>query len=357
MTSVISEKPILVTGATGFIAGHTIKLLLEQGNRVRGTVRDLNKTSGYEFLKKLPNAETHLEFVEADLSNKNAFDEAVHGCEYVLHLASPFVLEVKDPQNDLVTPAIQGTLSALQASVKDGHVKRVVVTSSVASVAEHGEDGRTYNENDWNTDSTLHVNSYYFSKVEAEKAALEYMKTEEAKQSGLELAVICPSYVIGPSLSNIVNTSNQIFQKIMTKGELPGVVSLSFPQVDVRDVARAHILALTADLSKVEEARFICHNKTSTMKEVIEVLKQEFPEYPYPTFNLSCGVGDSVVKLASWFQPRGMRQYMQANIGKPLYFDNSKIKNTLGLEFGDINQTILDTARDMIEKKQIPDPK
>ena len=130
----ITNKPICVTGASGFIASYLIRELLDCGYNVRGTVRGLTEGSKYEYLTSLLGAPERLELMQAELLTEGSYDEAIAGCEYIMHTASPYVLDVKDSQHDLVDPALKGTLNVMQACVKAGSVKRVVLTSSVAAV-------------------------------------------------------------------------------------------------------------------------------------------------------------------------------------------------------------------------------
>ncbi|MGZ3477693.1 MAG: NAD-dependent epimerase/dehydratase family protein, partial [Polyangiales bacterium] len=215
---------ILVTGANGFIASHIVELLLAKGHRVRGTVRSANKEK----------ARAGLELVEAELLAEGAFDRAAEGCDAVIHTASPYVLDAKDPQKDLVDPAVHGTRNVLSACKKSKSVKRVVVTSSMASITDEPESDHVLTEADWNVKSSLERNPYYYSKTLAEKAGWEFVEKEKP---GFDLVTINPFLVIGPSLGSSINTSNQLFVDLLA-GTYPGVMNLTWGFVDVRDVAR-----------------------------------------------------------------------------------------------------------------------
>lgn len=229
------------------------------------------------------------------------------------------------------------------------NVKRVVLTSSVAAITDSPDSNKVYSELDWNDASNLDRNPYYYSKVCAERAAWGYVK----KNPSIELVVINPCLVIGPSYSKEVNPSNKIVIGMIT-GDFAGIMSLGWAFVDVRDVARAHILAMASknikfDYSSVENyPRFVCSSETVNMKDLIATLGKLFPEYKakLPTTNLQCTLGDFVVKFASIFQPKGMRSYLQTNLGKYAYLNNSKIKQGLGMTFINVEQTFSDVIND-----------
>jgi len=219
----ITDNPICVTGASGFIASYVIRELLDGGYAVRGTVRGLTKGNTYEYLTSFPGAAERLELVQAELLTEGSYDEAIAGCEYVIHTASPYVLDVKDPQLDLVDPALKGTLNVLQACAKAGSVKKVVLTSSVAAGFDEPVSGHVYAEKDWNETSSLTRNPYFYSKTLAERSAWEFVEKENP---AFELVVINPGVVIGASLVPSLNTSNQILRDVLA-GTYPMVMSSS----------------------------------------------------------------------------------------------------------------------------------
>jgi len=145
-----TEKPVCVTGASGFIAAHVVKQLLEKGYKVKGTVRNLKNRSKYSYLDNLPGAGDRLELVEAELLKEGSFEEAVKGCAYVIHTASPYKIDVKNPQTDLVDPAVKGTLNVLRSCKNISSVKRVVLTSSFAAISDETEKNKVLSEGDWN---------------------------------------------------------------------------------------------------------------------------------------------------------------------------------------------------------------
>jgi dihydroflavonol-4-reductase len=341
VTSPVTDAPVLVTGAGGFIASHIVSQLLDAGYRVRGTVRDPSRTAKHTHLTTMPGADERLELIAADLLTPHAFDEAVVDCEYVLHTASPYALNTDDPQRDLVDPAVNGTISVLEACVGAGSVRRVVLTSSVAAITDLA-DGHLNTEADWNTRSSLTRNPYYFSKTLAEQASWSFM---DRSRPGFDLVVVNPFYVIGPSFGPEMNTSHG-FLTGLTNGSVPAILSIEWPFVDVRDVARAHVLAMENPRAN---GRHIVAAGTRTMRQVVDLLRANGwgDRYRLPSISMDRGIGISLSRMVAVFQPSGNRDYLRNHLGGVMRFDNSKARNDLGLIFRDIDQTVLDTMTDL----------
>ena len=260
------NSPILVTGGNGFVASHIISQLLAKGYRVRllyrfnlisilvfvvncdlfglqqvrTSVRDITKEANYAFLKSLPNADNNLEIFPADLNNVDSFSPGFTDVEIVLHVASPYVLNVTNPQKDLVDPAVNGTKAILDLCHTHPLVKRLVLTSSVAAVSDCFDSNKIYNEDDWNVTSSLVRNPYYYSKTLAEREAVRFM--EEHPDTHFDLVRINPFVVLGPSLNGKLNESHQALLAFLD-GTVPGVIDVSHSICDVRDIATAHIVA------------------------------------------------------------------------------------------------------------------
>ena len=337
----ITGSPVLVTGASGFIASHIVRELLEGGYRVRGTVRDPERARSEGHLTGLSGAAERLELTAADLLAPGAFDDAVRDCELVIHTASPYTLDVTDPQRDLVEPAVRGTISILESCRESSTTRRVVLTSSVAAITDQA-DGHLNTESDWNTRSSLTRNPYYYSKTLAERAAWQFM---EAAKPRFDLVAVNPFFVIGPSLGPAVNTSHASLIGL-TNGSIPVVLALTWPIVDVRDVARAHILAME---NPAAAGRYLVAAKTRTMRQVVDLLRANGWEarYKLPSIGLDNAVGVALSRLVAGFQTSGTRDYMRSHLGGEMRFDNSKAKRELGIEFRDVDQTILDTMDDL----------
>lgn len=343
----ITNKPICVTGASGFIASYVIRELLDNGYTVRSTVRGLTKGNNYEYLTFLTGAAERLELVQAELLTDGSYDEAIAGCEYVIHTASPYVLDVKDPQHDLVDPALKGTLNVLQACGKSGSVKKVVLTSSVAAVFDEPISGHGYTEKDWNETSSLTRNPYFYSKTLAERSAWDYIEKENP---AFELVVVNPSVVIGPSLVPSLNTSNQILRDILA-GTYPMIMSITWGFVDVRDVAHAHILAMENEKAK---GRYLCTSETLGMSEVVSILREAgYSNYKLPKMKMTGMAGNVMVKILVSTQPKGVRTFIRTHVGRSVEYDNSKIRQELGISFRSVKESILEAVKDLLRWKHI----
>ena len=332
-----------VTGASGFVGAQIVATLLERGHHVRATVRSVNPDK-YDFLMALPGAQERLELVRGQLLEAGSYDEAVQGCRWVFHCASPYSMTVSDPQRDLVDPAVEGTRNVLASCKKTDSVERVVVTSSMAAVTDEPQPGHVYTEDDWNTRSSLTRNPYYFSKVQAEKEAWRFEKEESP---GFSLVVINPFVVIGPSLVPSLNSSNQILRDLVTGG-YPAIVDLTWGMVDVRDVAEAHVRAAERPEA---EGRFVCAAETRHMKDVVAQLRQlgYGEKTKLPRLDLSSPVGTKVTGLLALFQPAGVRGYLRTHLGRSVAFDNAKICEQLGMSFRPLAETIEEAMQSLVQ--------
>src|SRR5436190_3275965 len=292
----VTAAPVLVTGASGFIASRIIDQLLAAGYLVRGTVRSLRKDKEHDLapLRALAGASDRLDLVEADLVADGSFDSAAAGCEYVMHTASPYVLDTTDPQRDLVDPAVNGTRNVLGACQRAATVKRMVLTSSMAAITDEPGSGHVLTESDWNEKSSLERNPYYYSKTLAERAAWQFM---DERNRTFDLVAINPFLVIGPSLVPGLNPSNQIFVDLLT-GTYPGIVSLTWGFVDVRDVAAVHVRAMETPSAS---GRYICAGETASMRTVVGILKKHGwgDGYRLPSIGLDNPIGDAIVRAGS----------------------------------------------------------
>jgi dihydroflavonol-4-reductase len=345
----ITSKPVCVTGASGFIAAHIVRELLAKGYSVRGTVR--NSPGNYPYLLGLPGASDRLELVEAELLSDGAYDRAVEGCDYVMHTASPYEINVKNPQTDLVDPAVNGTETVLESCLKSGGVKRVILTSSIAAITDEPESMKVFTEKDWNTMSSLDRNPYQYSKTLAERAAWDFIMR---KRPRFDLVSINPTMVAGPSLGPSLNTTNRMIRDIM-KGVFPGIMDINWGFVDVRDVAKAHILAMENDTAS---GRYLCSAETMHMNALVALLKSSgFDAYPLPKIDLSGKVGTLFMKGLSFTQPRDTGMFIRTNIGRTARYDNAKIKRELGLSFMPVKESIIETVKDMVTWGHLPPQK
>ena len=301
-------EKVLVTGITGYIGEHCAAELLREGYEVVGTVRSLAKADATR--KAISNvAQTdNLSFVEADLLSDKGWEVAMQGCSYVLHVASPFFLKEPQNENELIAPAVDGTLRVIKAA-KSAEVKRLVLTSSTFAIIAGKETGK-YGPQDW-SDTNKNIGAYAKSKTLAERAAWA-----EVKGSNLELAVINPGAVFGPPIGSKDGAQNVAMMADMIAGKMPMIPDMAMGMVDVRDVAKLHIAAMTK--SGASGKRFIaCTAEPIEMSTVTQVLRDagysKAPARKAPTFLLKfMGIFDKQVK--------GMLPF----IGKKASYDNSE---------------------------------
>jgi dihydroflavonol-4-reductase len=335
-----SDLRVCVTGASGFVASWLVRELLERGVTVRGTVR---RVASADHLRALPGAVERLELVEADLTVPGSFEPAVRGCAAVFHTASPYVIQVDNPQRDLVDPAVSGTLDVLRACVKAGDVSRVVLTSSMAAVTDEPDESRVLTEADWNEKSTLQRNPYYLSKTMAERAAWTFVEREKPS---FDLVAMNPFVVMGPSLGPGLNVSNQIIAD-MVNGVYPGILSMTWGIVDVRDVAHAHVRA--AEVKPARGRYLLVQEPAVSMRTIVGWLREAGygDGTKLPSRGLDNAFGNLLVTLNSYVQPPGVGSYLRTHIGRVPRFTASKARTELGLSFRPTRETVLDTARDL----------
>jgi dihydroflavonol-4-reductase len=327
MGAIMAER-VLVTGASGYIAGHVVADLRAHGYLVRGTAR--RPVDGLD------------DVVTADLASDDGWREAVEGCDYIMHVASPFPIEAPKSEDELVRPAVDGTLRVLRAAA-DAGVKRVVLTSSVAAVVHgHTDDSVRRTEDDWSIADRSPA--YPKSKALAERAAWDY-----ARESGLELVSVNPGLVLGPLLGPSVTTSVQFVDQLLNR-KVPGSPNVGFAPVDVRDVAVAHRLALETPAAAGN--RYIVAGEHVWLREVAAMLAEEFnPKgYRVPTG----GVPTWMLRLVAPFDKRV--RLLLGFVGRRELVSADKAQRELGWTMRPFRDTVLDTARSLIEQGLAPNP-
>lgn len=271
----MQDETVLVTGVTGFIAFHCALQLLDRGYRVRGTVRSPAKRRELDdVLERNGRRPDEVETVVADLTKDEGWSEAVKGCRYVLHVASPFPATLPKSDDDLLIPARDGALRVLKAAREEG-VKRVVLTSSIAAVCYGHKRSitRPMTEEDWTDLSGSDTTPYIRSKTIAERAAWAFM----AERGGdMELTTVLPGLVFGPALGKDTGTSLDVIRQMMA-GKLPRAPRLGWPIVDVRDVAAAHVTAM--ETPKAAGERFLCSNDFIWVADIADILRRNFPAH------------------------------------------------------------------------------
>jgi nucleoside-diphosphate-sugar epimerase len=263
-------RVVLVTGGSGFIASYCILQLLAAGHRVRTTVRDLRREAEVRAMLAQGGAEPddRPSFFAAELTRDAGWREAVAGCDYVLHVASPISEHVPKNADDMIVPARDGTLRVLRAA-RDAGVKRVVLTSSFTAIGYgHKPQRAPFDENTWTDPRGGDVLPYARSKTLAERAAWDFVAKEGG---GLELSVVCPVLVLGPLLTADFSPSIALVQRLL-EGAIPGCPRLYVGIVDVRDVADLHVRAMTDRAAKGERFLAVAGDFMS-VRDISAVLK------------------------------------------------------------------------------------
>ena len=319
---------VFVTGASGFIAKHIIRELLEQGYQVRGSVRSEKRKAEVEAL--FPDAK--LEFAFLDLTKDDGWAEAMAGCDVLMHTASPFPMaDPKDPE-EVIRPAVDGTVRAMEAALAAG-IKRVVLTSSNAAIYKQADKpiDAPSDETYWTSPGEPYVSPYEASKTLAEKAAWDFV----AKHPEISLTTINPGAVFGPALDAHYGTSLEIVERIMKRTD-PMMPPMEMPCVDVRDVAMMHVAALSNDATKGE--RFSATSETVTFADMARMLKDWDP-----SLKVATGVAPVwFLRLFAIFVPeaRGVIQ----NVGRSLTVSGAKAEATFGFKFIPVKDAIAASA-------------
>ena len=335
---------ILVTGGSGFIGSQAILQLLANGHQVRTTVRTPARERNMRILLQQWGvaASAHLSFAFADLESDAGWNEAAAGCEYVLHIASPFPPNLPRHEDELIIPAREGTLRVLRAARTSG-VKRVVLTSSFAAIGYgHPPQTAPFDETCWTNVAGDDVRPYVKSKTLAERAAWDFI----ADTGGdLELAVVNPVGVFGPVLGADYSTSILMVQRLMD-GAIPGTPRLHFGIVDVRDVVDLHLRAMTNPAANGE--RFLAvAGDFMAMQEIAQLLKRRLGEAAHrvPTWQLP----NWLVHLAALRDP-AVRQILP-ELGKAKNATNAKAKQLLGWSPRSNEDALIATAESLLRLK------
>jgi nucleoside-diphosphate-sugar epimerase len=343
------DKPVLVTGATGYVAGWIVKKLLDEGFTVHAAVRNPNDTQKLAHLNTIAaTAPGNIKYFKADLLIEGSYEEAMNDCEIVFHTASPFLNKVKDNQRDLVDPALNGTKNVLNSVNKTESVKRVVLTSSCVSIigdaidCEHYPNGLA-TEAEWNTTSTLEHQPYNYSKVLAERAAWEINKA----QNRWDLICINPSLVIGPGLNPFATSESFNIVRQMGDGTTRfGIPEFYIGVVDVRDLAELHYLAA---FSSKAHGRYIASAENTNFLHLSKTLKNTFGnKYPFATRNLPKALVWLMAPMAGF-----KRKMISNNVGHVWKVDNTKGKKELGIQYRPIENSIIDMFQQFIDNKII----
>ena len=329
-------KKVLVTGISGYIGQHCAVELLKNGYAVRGSVRSLSKSDQVtEGIKKVIDPKGNLEYCELNLMIDEGWDEAMKGCDYVLHVASPFITSEPKNENDLIKPAVEGSQRALKAAKKAG-IKRLVLTSSMVAMIG-GEKGTVnINQDSWTNVNAERVSAYLKSKTLAEKSTWDFIHSQQGDQK-LELVVVNPGPVYGPTLSgNLTGESMSTYKNLIT-GKMPMLPKAAINMSDVRDIAKIHVQALENE--EANGKRFIVSTeKAHSFQEMAQILK-------------SNGYNKVSTRLAPNFLLRFMAKFnsdmkgMLPYIGNTFNGDVNQTMKTFNWKPIPFEKTVLDTAQ------------
>ena len=332
----MKKSKVLITGVAGYIGQHCALELLKNGYKVKGSIRDINKV--YELKKALQkeiDIKDSLEFCQLDLLFDNGWKEAMHDCDFVLHVASPYVLYQPKDENELIKPAVEGTSRVLKFAKKFG-VKRVVITSSIVAMLEDANASIDINSNSWTNIKAKNVSAYVKSKTMAEKLAWDFVENQD-KNHLLELVVINPGPVFGPTITGNLNGASMSMYKDLITGKMPMLPKSSMNMSDVRDVAEIHVKALKNKLAA--DKRFIVTTeKPFSFQEMAQILKDK-------------GYSRVSIKEAPNFLLRFVANFsndikgMLPFIGFVYNADVSETIKTFDWTPIDLKKTVLDTAK------------
>lgn len=350
MLNIDRNIPVMVTGATGYVAGWIVKRLLEEGVTVHAAVRDPENKEKLKYLNQLAK-ETGgtIKYFKTDLLEPGSYNESMAGCQVVFHTASPFTIDVKDPQKELVDPAKLGTRNVLEEINRTPSVKRVVLTSSCAAIYGDNADLYTthnniFTEEIWNTSSSLGHGAYSYSKTEAEKEAWSI----HDKQERWDLVVINPTLVIGPGINpHATSESFNIIRQFGDGSMKSGAPRVGFGVVDVRDLAQAHLAAAFTPEAK---GRHIISGHNTDFIEMAGVLLDKYGDsYPIPKKAMPKWL---VWLVAPMVDKTLTRKWVSKNVDIPWKGDNSKGIRELGMNYRPLQESMTDFFQQAIDSGQ-----
>ncbi len=334
---------VLVTGITGYIASHVATKLVERGYKVRGTVR--NKAKGRRVLDAMAMSGVDIggiELVEADLGADAGWREAVEGCRFVQHLASPFPFEAPSDREALVPEARAGAQRVLENALSAG-AERVVMTSSVAAIMYQPGRGRerTYAETDWSDPDWKALTAYPVSKTRAELSAWAYVGAQGLRE---RFATVNPGLVLGPDPYDNGGASLSAVRDMMN-GDFPAVPKLAFPVVDVRDCAAIHVAAMTAE--DAGGRRLIAAGETLSFAKIGEILAEDYPTAKLPKFEAP----NLVLRALSVFDDR--IKTILPDLGHTPHVDAAYVTTLTGVVPRPAKESVLASARDLVENGNV----
>ncbi|WP_306119663.1 MULTISPECIES: aldehyde reductase [unclassified Roseitalea] len=338
---------IVLTGASGFIAKHIALHLLRAGYRVHGTVRSMERGEQVRealrpHLDEPALADSHLSFAELDLTRDDGWAEAFEGADALVHTASPFPMAQPDNEDEVIRPAVDGTLRALKAAKAAG-ITRVVLTSSNVAVYENDApaDGKAFTEADWTDVDNAKISPYSKSKTLAERAAWDFVAAEAPD---MKLTSINPGLVLGPALDGNYGTSLRIVERIVS-GRDPFVPNFGVPAVDVRDVADMHVAALSTP--EAAGKRFLAVNGWLSMPDMARILKKAHPDRKIATRRAP----SFLLRIVALFDAE--TRTIVPNLDEHKTVSNARARQVFGMEFRPLEEAVRASAESVIAHKGI----
>lgn len=336
---------VLVTGASGYIGSHIVANLLSKGKVVRATVRDASDPERIDHLRNMEVARGgSLEIIEMNLLDSESVHRAVYGCKEVIHTAAVVVLKSKKPQEKIVDPSVVGTQNVLDAIDSSETVECLVHTSSTAAIRpQRWEDGQTLTTDTWAEDANIEDNPYGLAKFSAERLVRNW---HSSNKNAPRMVTINPCVVLGPPLSKRHLRGSPSFIMMLLKREIPFVIPMHISIVDVRDVAEAHVRALSRGDSG---GRYLVVSGQMWWKEVAMAIKKGNPTMKIPTKQIPYFLS----LVVSIFHPRVSLSWARMHLGKRLYWDASPAEKDLGMEWRSPEESLLDTIPPILENRWV----
>ncbi len=341
----MADGTVVVTGASGYIGSHVVANLLSRGRLVRATVRDANDPVRVDHLKALPiSGEGGLEIVEMDLLDPDSVCDAIAGCTDLIHTAAAVRISAKDPQRQIVDPSVIGTRNVVAAIDAAGTIERFVHTSSTAAIRPMTwKDGETLTTDTWADDATLEDNPYGLAKVLAERVVREW-HSEGPSEKKPRMVTIHPSVVFGPPMSSVHLRGSLSFLNALVQRKIPMLIPIQINIVDVRDVAEAHVRALTMGR---DAGRYLTVSGDMQFSDISRALREEFPELKSPRFTVPYLIA---LVFGSLFDRRITRSWARQHLKRKLYWDATPAQRELQMSWKSPKESVLESVPGLLEK-------